>query len=135
MRFHDTTHGQIRIDGHTISEIPLTLYRDQFAFIPQKSTLFDSSIRENITLGNTSISESALLDIIHKADLTDLIDSKKESLDALVGDDGLSLSGGQKQRITIARALMQQRPILLMDEATSSLDSQSENWIQESICP
>ena len=133
LRLYEPSSGEIQIDGNPIDKIDLASYRNLFAYIPQKNTLFDTSIRHNITLGDPSFTDTQLADMIRTANLTDLIDSKKDALESLVGDDGFSLSGGQKQRVTIARALIRQRPILIMDEATSSLDSQSETWIQQSL--
>ena len=133
LRFYNPGEGEIYLDGKNIQQIDLASYRQLFNFIPQKNTLFNASIRDNITLGDSSLSDETLAQSIDSADLSELIQLKKEALDSIVGDDGMTLSGGQKQRITIARAMIRKSPILVMDEATSSLDSHSESMIQQSL--
>lgn len=133
-RFYDVTSGEIRLDGRNIREYPLQALRRQFSFVSQDVVLFDGTIAENIAYG--VLAESSRADIERAAELAFVNDFAKEladGLDSQVGEAGALLSGGQKQRIAIARALLRDAPVLVLDEATSSLDSESERKVQSAL--
>ena len=133
-RFYDATAGEIRLDGRDIRDYPLQALRSQFSFVSQEVVLFDGTIAENIAYG--SLSKSSRADIERAAELAFVNDFARElaeGLDSEVGEGGTLLSGGQRQRIAIARALLRDAPILILDEATSSLDSESERKVQSAL--
>ena len=127
--------GDIYIDGKKYNVIPESLKR-QIGYISQNVFLFDASIADNIIMSNSKYDDKEkelILNSIQDADLSEMIDNLPEGIDTLVGENGINLSGGQKQRIAIARALYRKSKILVLDEATSNLDTQTENKIIESI--
>ena len=133
MRFYDVNEGEIRIGGvpiHTISKEDL---RNSMGLVPQETVLFNESIGYNIAYGDHDKTEKELWEAIRMANLEDFIKSLPNGLDTMVGERGIKLSGGQKQRLAIARAFMKDAPIIIFDEATSSLDSESERLIQKSL--
>lgn len=132
-RFYDPQSGSIKIDGKDIREYPLTYLRSQMAIVPQDVVLFGGSIRENILYGKPEASEEEIIEAAKKANAWNFISQFPEGLDAIVGDRGIKLSGGQRQRIAIARAILKDPSILILDEATSSLDSESEALVQEAL--
>jgi subfamily B ATP-binding cassette protein MsbA len=133
-RFYDNYSGNILIDGMNIKEATLKSLREQFALVSQNVILFNDSIRNNISYGRLEgVSEK---EIIHAAEASYCMEFIKElpkGLDTLVGENGVLLSGGQRQRLAIARALLKNAPILILDEATSSLDNESERHIQDAL--
>ena len=131
--FNQVNQGEVLIDGHNMKDIDLRSYRKHLAVVPQTSILFSGTIRDNITYGVENVDEATLNEVVKAANLTDLIDSLPDGLDTMVGEHGGKLSGGQRQRISIARAFLKDAPIILMDEATASLDVDNESLIQESI--
>ncbi|MEM7196716.1 MAG: ATP-binding cassette domain-containing protein, partial [Pseudomonadota bacterium] len=134
LRFYEPTSGEITVDGKPLSSISLESLRDQTAIVTQEITLFDQSIRDNIAYGRQNqIDEAKLSSAIEAANLSEFVDKLPEGIDTFVGEQGSRLSGGQRQRIAIARALYRDAPILILDEATSSLDSRSEKRIQSAI--
>jgi ATP-binding cassette, subfamily B, bacterial len=133
LRHYDVKKGIIKIDGHDISKITLESLRKAIAFVPQDTTLFHRSIRENISYSSTNASESDIIKAAKEAQANAFIQNLPKGYETLVGERGVKLSGGQRQRIAIARAFLKNAPILILDEATSSLDSQSELAIQESL--
>ena len=134
MRFYRPTSGAITMDGMSLEEIRLKSLRDNAAIVSQEVVLFDDTIRNNITYGsNAGIDEERLLASAEAAHCTEFLDTFAEGLNTQVGESGTRLSGGQRQRIAIARALYKDAPILILDEATSSLDSGSEKKIQQAI--
>ncbi len=132
-RFYDPIKGQILIDGRNIKEYNLTELRSNMAIVPQEVLLFGGTIRENIEYGKPGASEEEVLDAAKKANALEFISNFPEGLDTLVGERGIQLSGGQRQRIAIARAILKDPAILILDEATSSLDSESERLVQEAL--
>ena len=132
-RFYDVTGGAITIDGKDIRKIRLQNLRDNIAIVFQDNFLFGGTIRENILLGRTDISEERLREVIKAACLEEFIDSLDKGLDTEIGERGVLVSGGQKQRIAIARAFVKNAPILILDEATSALDNKSEKIVQQAI--
>ena len=132
-RFYDVTAGSITIDNIDIRNIRLTDLRDNISIVFQDNFLFGGTIRENILLGRTDVSEERLNEVIKAACLDEFIDSLDNGLDTEIGERGVLVSGGQKQRIAIARAFIKNAPILILDEATSALDNKSEKIVQQAI--
>ena len=133
-RFYENITGKIIIDGFDIKDLPRSNLRSIIAVVSQESILFNSSIKENILLGdNSEDADERLKKSISIANAQEFIDEFEEKLNYNVGDNGSNLSGGQKQRIAIARAVYSNCPILILDEATSSLDSKSEKLVQNAI--
>jgi len=132
-RFYEAQHGVIRIDGIDIREINQRTLRRQIGIVQQDNFLFDSTIRDNIAYGKPDASENEIIQASKKAYIHDYIQSLENNFDTLVGEHGIKLSGGQKQRISIARVFLKDPPILIFDEATSSLDSESEAYIQKAL--
>ena len=133
-RFYENITGKIIIDGFDVKDLPRSDLRSIIAVVSQESILFNSSIKENILLGdNSEDADEKLKKSISIANAQEFIDEFEEKLNYNVGDNGSNLSGGQKQRIAIARAVYSNCPILILDEATSSLDSKSEKLVQNAI--
>jgi ATP-binding cassette subfamily B protein len=131
--FYEAQHGSISIDGHDIMEITQRSLRKNIGIVQQNVFLFDTTIRENIIYGNPAASEEEVIEAAKKANILDFILSLTNGFDTLTGERGVKLSGGQKQRISIARAFLKNPPILIFDEATSSLDTESEAYIQKAM--
>ncbi len=132
-RFYDPSEGSIKIDGQNIRNLTLDSLRSNISLVSQDPKLFDVSIRENISYGNTNASFDEIINASKSAAAHKFIMGLPNQYETIVGEKGSSLSGGQKQRISIARAFLRDAPILLLDEATSSLDNESENLIQDAI--
>ena len=132
-RFFDVTQGQIEIDGCDIRQLGIAALRSQVAIVTQEPILFDDTIRNNIAYGNAAASEAAIIEAARSAYADEFIQRLPKGLDATIGELGNRLSGGQKQRLCVARALLKNAPILILDEATSSLDSESEKWVQKAL--
>ena len=134
MRFYSPTLGTVTIDGHGLEEISLKNLRDNAAIVSQEIILFDDTIRNNITYGEEGdVDENKLQRAVEAARVVEFVDTFPDGMETRVGEAGARLSGGQRQRIAIARALYKDAPILILDEATSSLDSHSEQHIQHAI--
>jgi ABC-type multidrug transport system fused ATPase/permease subunit len=133
MRFWDTSQGQIRIGGYDVRDFPMEELRSKMAVVSQKTYIFNTTIKENFLVGNSRASDDEIQQVAEAVGIHDFIASLPDGYDTSVGEMGASLSGGQQQRIAIARALLKNAPILVLDEATSSLDSASERNIQMSI--
>ena len=132
-RLFDIQSGQILVDNQDISEITQNSLRENIGFIPQDSVLFHRTLMENIRYGKLCATDLEVVAAAKKAHAHEFIINIAEGYDSLVGERGIKLSGGQKQRIAIARAIIKNAPILVLDEATSSLDSITERFIQESL--
>lgn len=132
-RFYDPTEGTIEIDGAPIDQVTQQSLRQHIGIVPQDTVLFNSTIGDNIRYGNVKATEQDIQNAIQHAYLQDFIDQLPDGVDTLVGERGLKLSGGEKQRVAIARTILKHPPILLFDEATSSLDSHSEQYILKAI--
>lgn len=133
LRFYEPDKGEILFDGRKASEIPISQVRMQMAVVPQDVMLFGGTIRENIAYGNPDASMDEIIAAAQKAYADDFISSFPEKYETVVGERGIKLSGGQRQRIAIARAILKDPAILILDEATSSLDSASEHQVQMAL--
>lgn len=133
LRLYDVTNGSILIDGSDIRDVTQSSLRRNIAIIPQDPLLFHRSLMENIRYGSTDASDEEVIRAAKKAYAHEFISKLPENYESLVGERGVKLSGGQRQRIAIARAILKNAPILILDEATSQLDSVTENNIQESL--
>ena len=132
-RFYDVSSGAVTIDGTDIRKIKIENLRNNISIVFQDNFLFGGTIRENILLGRTDVSEERLQEVIKAACLDEFIESLDKGLDTEIGERGVLVSGGQKQRIAIARAFVKNAPILILDEATSALDNKSEKIVQQAI--
>ncbi len=132
-RLADVTEGEVLIGGQDVRRMDLTALRCLFAVVSQETALFDETIRDNILLGATEVSQADLEAALQAAHVDDFLPQLPNGLDTLAGPRGSSLSGGQRQRVAIARALLRNAPILLLDEATSALDSRSEALVQDAL--
>lgn len=133
LRLYDPTSGRILLDGRDSRSFPLTSLRSQMAIVMQDVFLFGGTIRENIAYGKPGATEEEITDAARRANAWDFIQNFPQKLDTVVGERGIQLSGGQRQRIAIARAVLRNPGILILDEATSSLDSESERLVQEAL--
>jgi ATP-binding cassette subfamily B protein/subfamily B ATP-binding cassette protein MsbA len=132
-RFHDPTRGRIVVNGEDIRSFRLRSYRDLLAIVQQDVFLFDGSVRDNIAYGRYDASDEEVEDAAHRANAHEFIAKLPEGYETFVGERGVKLSGGQQQRLAIARAILASPQILILDEATSNLDTESEQLIQASM--
>ncbi len=132
-RFHDATSGEVLIDGINIKKYALKDLRNLMGIVTQEPILFNDTIKANISLGNNDATDEEIMAAAKVANAHSFIVKKDGGYDNVVGDRGSKLSGGERQRLTIARAVLKNPPILILDEATSSLDTESEKWVQDAI--
>ncbi|MFN2281989.1 MAG: ABC transporter ATP-binding protein, partial [Anaerolineales bacterium] len=132
-RLYDVCSGSISIDGHDIRDLQLKNIRDQISIVLQDVFLFHGSVRENILFGREDATEEEMIKAAIIANADEFISRLPQGYDTLIGERGVKLSGGQKQRIAIARAILKDAPILILDEATSSVDVETESLIQRSL--
>jgi ATP-binding cassette subfamily B protein len=132
-RFYDVTGGAITIDGHDIRDVTIASLRRAIGTVQQDVFLFSATIRENIAYGVVEATEKQIEAAARAAHIHDFIVSLPEGYDTWVGERGITLSGGQKQRVAIARTLLMDPPILILDDSTSSVDTQTEYQIQQSM--
>jgi ATP-binding cassette subfamily B protein/subfamily B ATP-binding cassette protein MsbA len=132
-RFHDPTRGRIVVNGTDVRDLKLRTYRDLLAIVQQDVFLFDGSVRDNIAYGRHSATDAGIEDAARRANAHEFIERLPELYDTFIGERGVKLSGGQCQRLAIARAILASPQILILDEATSNLDTESEQLIQESM--
>jgi len=133
LRLHNPTKGQILFDEKNSQDFPLSALRSQISLVPQDIFLFGGSIKENIAYGKPNATDEEIYKAAEKANALEFINRFSEKFDAIVGERGTQLSGGQRQRIAIARAVLKNPRILILDEATSSLDSESERLVQDAL--
>ena len=132
-RFYDATEGRIAIDGYDIRSVTLNSLRDQIGIVLQETLLFATTIRENIAFGRPDAREEEIIQAARAAQAHDFIVETPNGYDTLVGERGITLSGGQRQRVAIARALLKDPRILILDDATSSVDTETEQLIQKAL--
>ncbi len=132
-RFYDVTGGALLIDGHDIRDVTLRSLRGQIALVTQQTILFNDTVRNNIAYGRLDCPMEEIIEAARAAHALDFINELPDGFETMVGESGTRLSGGQQQRISIARALLKDAPILVLDEATSSLDTESERKVQQAL--
>ena len=132
-RLVDPQYGLVTIGGTPVGDLAFEDLRGLFSVVSQEALLFDETLRENILLGRTDVSEERLKEVLDAAHVSDFLPKLANGLETLVGPRGSALSGGQRQRVVIARALLRDTPVLLLDEATSALDAQSEKVVQQAL--
>ncbi|CAN5403879.1 ABC transporter transmembrane domain-containing protein [soil metagenome] len=133
MRFYDATEGAVKIDGHDLRDVRLETLRRQVSMVAQENVLFSVSISENIRYGNHDASPAEVEAAARAADLHDFIMSLPEGYETMIGENGIKLSGGQKQRLALARALVTDPKILILDDVTSALDGETEARVQDAL--
>lgn len=133
LRLYEVESGEITIDGQNISDVTQSSLREQIGLIPQDISLFHRSLMENIRFGMINATDKDVIKIAKEAHCDEFISNLKDGYQSMVGERGVKLSGGQRQRIAIARAMLKNAPILILDEATASLDSVTEDYIQEAL--
>ncbi|WP_421868376.1 ABC transporter ATP-binding protein [Marinobacter adhaerens] len=133
LRFYDPSDGQIRIDGQPIRDLSLQSLRGAIGLVSQDVYLFEGTIRENLAYGNPAASDTEIIDAAKTAEAWSFIEALPEGMNTPVGERGVRLSGGQRQRLSLARALLKNPPILVLDEATSAVDNETEAAIQRSL--
>ncbi|MDI6776694.1 MAG: lipid A export permease/ATP-binding protein MsbA [Syntrophales bacterium] len=132
-RFYDVTTGRIMIDGHDIRDVTIESLRGQIGIVTQQTILFNDTVRNNIAYGDLEKTEEDIIRAAKAANAHDFIINLPQGYDTVIGEQGVKLSGGERQRISIARALLKDAPILILDEATSSLDTEAEIEVQEAL--
>jgi len=132
-RFYDVEKGQILIDGYDIRKVTTKSLRDQIALVTQQTILFNDTVRNNIAYGNLRCSDHEIIEAAKAANAHDFIQKLPDGYETIIGEQGIKLSGGERQRLSIARALLKNAPVLILDEATSSLDSDSETEVQKAL--
>ena len=132
-RFYEPLSGKIYIDNQPIDEHSLSSLRENISLVSQDTTLFDDTIRNNITYANLNASQEDIEEAAKFSFAEEFINKLPNGYETIIGENGLRLSGGEKQRLSIARAMLKKSPIILLDEATSSLDSDTETKIQNAI--
>lgn len=131
--FYPLNKGQVRLNNRDIDALPLEEWRSHFAYVPQETYLFSGSIRDNLLDGNGHATDAELEEALKQANAYDFVQELPQGIHTFVGEKGTRLSGGQKQRIAIARAILRDAPILLLDEATAALDNESEVLVQQAL--
>lgn len=131
--FLNPTEGQVLLDGKDLAKVNLSSYRKHLGVVLQDDFLYEGTIRENILFPRPNASESELLEAVEGAYVNEFTDRFEDGLDTVIGERGVKLSGGQRQRISIARALLAKPEVIILDEATSNLDTESESFIQKSL--
>ncbi len=133
MRLYDVNSGSVKLDGYDIRDVKLSSLRRRIGFVPQESFLFSGTIRSNIMYGRSDAQEEEMIQAAKAAEIHEFIDSLPQKYETEIGERGITLSGGQKQRLALARALLTNPHILLLDDCTSSLDAETESRIQQTL--
>jgi ATP-binding cassette, subfamily B, bacterial MsbA len=133
LRFYEPTDGSISVGGGSLADLDVKFWRDQIAVVSQDVYLFDATVRENIAYGRLDARPEEIIEAARKADAHEFIERLPQKYETVLGHHGMRLSGGQQQRISLARAIIRDPRILILDEATNALDSISEQWIQETL--
>ena len=132
-RFYDAIDGDIKIDGQSIYKYSINSLRKNLSLVSQDTTLFDDTIKNNIAYANLEASQDEIGEAAKLSFAIEFIEKLPDKFDTIIGENGIRLSGGEKQRLSIARAILKKSPIILLDEATSSLDAETEDKIQKAI--
>ena len=132
-RFYEVNRGEISIDNQIISKVSIESLRNKISLVSQETTLFDDTIKNNIKYANEKATDEEVFEVAKLSNAHDFIEKLPQKYETVIGENGTRLSGGEKQRISIARAMIKNSPIILLDEATSSLDSETESKIQEAL--
>ena len=132
-RFYDVQSGEIFIDDQSIYKVTIKSLREQISMVSQETTLFDDTIKNNIKYARENASDDEIYHVANLSFCEEFINNLPNKYETLIGENGVRLSGGEKQRLSIARAMLKKSSIILLDEATSSLDSETETKIQEAI--
>jgi subfamily B ATP-binding cassette protein MsbA len=133
LRFHEPTTGQITVDGRVLSEIDVASWRMNIGLVGQDGFLFNATVRENIAYGKVDATDAEIVEAARQANAHEFIERLPDKYATIVGPRGVRLSGGQQQRLALARAIVRDARILILDEATNALDSLSEDWIQQAL--
>jgi subfamily B ATP-binding cassette protein MsbA len=133
LRFYDPTEGVIRIDGVDLRDVTLESLRKQIGLVAQETILFDDTVSRNIAYGLGAVDPQRVVEAARAAYAHEFIQRMPQGYETMIGERGVRLSGGQRQRLAVARAILRNSPILILDEATSSLDSESEMYIQKAL--
>jgi len=132
-RFYDPDSGEIKIDNQSIHNVKLKSLRENISIVSQDTTLFDDTVINNIKYANLDATDNEVFEAAELAYATEFISKLKDGYNTVIGENGVRLSGGEKQRLSIARAILKKTKIILLDEATSSLDAETESKIQKAI--
>ena len=132
-RFYDSSSGDIIIDGNSIYKTKISSLRKNISLVSQDTTLFDDTIKNNIAYANLNANDDEILQVAKLSYADEFINQLPQKYETLIGENGVRLSGGEKQRLSIARAMLKKSKIILLDEATSSLDAETESKIQKAI--
>jgi len=132
-RFYNVTSGKIEIDGQSVNDVKISSLRNVISLVSQDTTLFDDTIKNNISYANLDASDEEIMEAAKLSNCDEFINQLPKKYETIIGENGIRLSGGEKQRISIARAMLKKSRIILLDEATSSLDSETEEKIQSAI--
>jgi len=133
MRFWDPTDGQILLGGHDLRDFGLDALRRRMALVSQDTYLFNTTVRENLRIGRPDATEEEIIEAACRANAHEFIARLPDGYDTVIGERGVQLSGGQRQRLAIARAILRDAPILILDEATSHLDSENERLVHQAL--
>ena len=132
-RFYDASNGDIKIDSQSIYKSTINSVRQNISLVSQDTTLFDDTIKNNINYANLDATKDEIIEAAKYSFADEFIQKLPKKYDTIIGENGIRLSGGEKQRLSIARAILKRSPIILLDEATSSLDAETEDKIQKAI--